>query len=199
MPPGPSRGERHARLQSAGMPRLAAFLRGMNLGRRRLANAELRRHVEALGFLDVATFRASGNVILGAPDGASLAEVAQRLEAGLGEALAYDVPVFARSAEQVRAIAACAPFEAGALAASQGKLQVMLLERAPGAAVRRRALALATDEDLLAIEGSELYWLPAGRMVDSALDLGALAQLVGPATQRTKGTIELIAARHFAD
>ena len=29
-------------------------------------------------------------------------------------------------------------------------------------------LALATDEDLLAIEGRELYWLPSGGMLDSS-------------------------------
>jgi uncharacterized protein (DUF1697 family) len=121
------------------MLRLTAFLRGMNLGRRRISNADLRRHVEALGFVDVATFRASGNVILTAPDDDALDEVARRLETGLGNALAYDVPVFARSAEQMRAIAALQPFTAGEVAASKGKPQVMLLAQAPKAAARRAA------------------------------------------------------------
>ncbi|HZV75628.1 MAG TPA: DUF1697 domain-containing protein [Conexibacter sp.] len=181
------------------MQRCAAFLRGMNLGRRRITNDDLRVQVEALGFEDVRTFRASGNVILSAPADASIADVAQRLEAGLGEALAYDVPVFARSAEQLRAIAAFAPFEADAVAASNGKLQVMLLTAAPAAAARKEALALATATDRLAIEGTELYWLPSGGLLESPLDLKALAQLVGPTTTRTKGTIDLIAAKHFAD
>jgi uncharacterized protein (DUF1697 family) len=180
------------------MPRCAAFLRGMNLGRRRIANDDLRAHVEALGFADVATFRASGNVILSAPDSASIADVAERLEAGLGAALAYDVPVFARSAEQMRAMAASMPFEADALAASKGKLQVVLLTAAPSAAARRRALALAPDGDRFAFDGTELYWLPSGGLADTQLDLKALAKVLGPATVRTKGTIELIAAKHFA-
>jgi uncharacterized protein (DUF1697 family) len=188
---------RARRYAAPGMPRCAAFLRGMNLGRRRISNDELRRHVERLGFAGVATFRASGNVILDAPASASIADVARRLEAGLTTALAYDVPVFARSAEQVRAIAACAPFEADALAAAKGKLQVILLREALGAAARRRALALATDEDRLAVAGAELFWLPSGGLADSPLDLKALARVVGPCTVRTKGTIELIAARHF--
>ena len=46
------------------MERYVAFLRGMNLGKRRIKNEELRREFEALGFEDVATFRASGNVDL---------------------------------------------------------------------------------------------------------------------------------------
>lgn len=181
------------------MQRCAAFLRGMNLGRRRIANDDLRAHVEGLGFEDVATFRASGNVILSAPDDEPIADVAARLETGLGRALDYDVPVFARSAEQVRAIAAFTRFDARAAAASKGKLQVVLLHDAPSAAVKRKALALASEEDRLAIEGRELYWLPSGGMADSQLDLKALAKLVGPTTIRTMGTIELIAAKYFAD
>lgn len=180
------------------MPRYAAFLRGMNLGRRRIQNADLARHVEALGFTEVATFRASGNVVFSAHEDEPLAALAQRLEAGLSEALAYDVPVFARDAEQVRAIAAHAPFAPGELAAAKGKLQVVLLHDAPSAAARRAALALAPPGDRFAFADRELYWLPAGGLADSQLDLPALARVVGPTTVRTKGTIELIAARWLA-
>jgi len=37
------------------MPTHAAFLKGMNLGNRRLTNEELRGHFEAIGMSDVAT------------------------------------------------------------------------------------------------------------------------------------------------
>ncbi|HET6448967.1 MAG TPA: DUF1697 domain-containing protein [Conexibacter sp.] len=179
------------------MSRYAAFLRGMNLGRRRIANDDLRAHVEALGFTDVATFRASGNVILSDPDGAPIAEVAQRLEHGLREALAYDVPVFAREAEQMRAMAALAPFSPDELAASQGKPQVVLLHEAPNAAARRAAHALAPAGDRFVFEGSELHWLPSVGLSDTELDLKLLAKALGPTTVRTKGTIELIATKWF--
>ena len=36
-------------------------------------------------------------------------------------------------------------------------------------------------------------------MLDSALDLKAIERLLGVMTVRTKGTIEQIAERHFAD
>ena len=45
------------------MPRYVAFLRVINLGRRRPAMSELRDHFEALGFAKVGTFISSGNVI----------------------------------------------------------------------------------------------------------------------------------------
>ena len=45
------------------MERCVAFLRGMNLGGRRIKNEQLRAEFEALGYADVGTFRASGNVL----------------------------------------------------------------------------------------------------------------------------------------
>jgi uncharacterized protein (DUF1697 family) len=179
------------------MARHAAFLRGINLGGRRVSNAELRAAVEGLGFEGVATFRASGNVVFDAPAGDTADGLVARLEAGLAEALGYEVPVFLRSAAEVRRIAAHAPFEAPALEASEGKLQVSLLLRKPPAAAGRAVLAMSTDADRLAIAGRELYWLPSGRMSDSELDLKAVEAALGPTTMRTMGTIEQIAAKHF--
>jgi uncharacterized protein (DUF1697 family) len=178
------------------MARHVAFLRGMNLGGRRISNADLRAHVEALGFDEVAIFRASGNVVVDAPARQSPQRVAERIEQGLEAALGYAVPVFLRTAAQVEAIAAAQPFDADMVAAAEGKIQVSLLGAAPSAAVRKQALVHASDEDRLALDGTELYWLPRGRMVESALDLKALDKLLGPSTMRTKGTIELLAAKH---
>jgi uncharacterized protein (DUF1697 family) len=45
------------------MPRYAAFLRGINLGGRRLKMDESRRHFEAVDVENVSTFIASGKVV----------------------------------------------------------------------------------------------------------------------------------------
>lgn len=178
------------------MNRYVAFLRGMNLGGRRITNEDLRSHFEALECEGVATFRASGNVIFAA-DGESPAKLTARLEDGLADALGYEVPVFLRSAKELLAVAAHEPFEAKALNASTGKLQIALLTKKPTAEAGKRAFALSTEADRLAVEGRELYWLPQGRMSDSELDLKALATILGPMTIRTKGTIDQLAAKHF--
>jgi uncharacterized protein (DUF1697 family) len=180
------------------MPRYVAFLRGMNLGNRRIKNDELRALFEGFEFDEVATFRASGNVVFTASDGSEKA-LAERIEAGLGEGLGYEVPVFLRSCAEVGEIAAREPFDLKRVRESGGKLQVSLLYKPPAAKARRDVLALATEEDLLAIEGRELYWLPSGGLLDSKLDLKAIDALVGPDTRRTMGTIEQIAAKHCAD
>jgi len=180
------------------MPRYVAFLRGMNLGGRRISNDDLRQAFEALGLTDVATFRASGNVIFDGPEGVEGADVSAKIEAGLAESLGYEVPVFLRSCEQVAKIASREPFPAAEVEASAGKLQVALLPDAPGKLVRNDALGIATDEDRLAIEGSELYWLPSGGISEADLDLKTLESDLGPWTMRTMGTVRRIAAEHCA-
>lgn len=178
------------------MARYVAFLRGMNLGSRRLKNPELVAEFERLGFEEVATFRASGNVVFAPGGRAGEATLTKKIEAGLADGLGYDVPVFLRSAAEVAAIAAQAPFAAKAVAGSKGKLQVSLLAQAPSAKAGKSVLALATEEDRLAIEGRELYWLPSGGLLESNLDLKAIEKALGRDTRRTMGTIEQIAAKH---
>ena len=181
-----------------GMERYVAFLRGMNLGGRRIKNEELRAEFEALGFADVATFRASGNVVFAAAKKAE-GTLAKTLERGLGEALGYEVPVFLRSCAEVAEIAAQRPFGANRVASSQGKLQVSLLAKKPSAAAQKKVLALAGDDDLLAFAGRELFWLPSGGLLESDLDLKAIEAALGKDTRRTMGTIEQIAAKHCCD
>jgi uncharacterized protein (DUF1697 family) len=179
------------------MASYAAFLRGMNIGGRRLANDELRAHFGAMGFAEVATFRASGNVVFAA-DAQPPEAVRERIESGLAAALGYTVPTFVRTAAEVRAVAAATPFESERLRGSAGKLQVGFLSEPASSQARADALALAGETDGLVFDGRELYWLPAGGVLDSALDMTVLARLLGAMTIRTKGTIELIAAKHLA-
>ena len=73
------------------MERYVAFLRGMNLGNRRIKNPELAAEFDQLGLLEVATFRASGNVVFGAAGGESRAALAERIETGLLAGLGCEV------------------------------------------------------------------------------------------------------------
>ena len=179
------------------MARHSVFLRGINVGNRRVKNDALRAAVEASGFEDVAIFRASGNVVLEA-GGASAAKITEALETGLERELGYEVRCFVRSGAQVRAIAAHRPFSPKQIAASKGKLQVSLLAKKPAKAVREEVVALSTDDDLLAFDGRELYWLPKGGTQESTLGQERLAQIFGTATTRTQGTIQAIAAKYFS-
>ena len=174
--------------------KLAAFLRGMNLGNRRISNADLRAEFESLGFESVATFRASGNVVFDAPR-ESKPKLIERIEAGLREGLGYAVPTVLRTAAEIGEIVGREPFSPAEIAASKGKLQVSLLASPPSAAARRAVLAHATDDDRLAFGSAELFWLPSGGMSDSDLDLKAIGKHLGLATTRTMGTIDQLHAK----
>lgn len=182
---------------STATPTHAAFLRGMNLGKRRITNDELCAHFESMGFGAVAAFLASGNVVFAAPEVADEAALARRIEDGLRAALDYEVPTYVRSAAEVRALAAPRPFPAGTVESSEGKLQIALLAGPPATADRSAVLEHASVEDRLAFGERELYWLPAGPMSQSELDWRALERLLGPTTVRTARTFERLAAKYF--
>jgi uncharacterized protein (DUF1697 family) len=178
------------------MSEYAAFLRGINVGGHRISSVDLCARFEELGFAEVSTFRASGNVIFADTDEPP-AEIAQRIEHGLAAALGYDVPSFLRTAKEVRKIAIHQPFDKPLVDASKGKLQVAMLSARPTARARKQVLALASDEDRLAFGDRELYWLPSGGMLDSELDLKAIGKLLGLTTTRTKNTVEQLATQYF--
>ncbi len=179
------------------MSRYAAFLRGVNLGSRRKAgSAELRSCLEGAGLDDVQTFRNSGNVVFDTGR-ESRARLTERIEQALADALGFDVDVFLRTGQEVRAIAEHKPFPAKLVAASEGKLQVSMLGAKPSAAARKRVLGLATKGDRLSFSERELYWLPSGGIRDSPLNSKTLEEHVGSSTMRTKGTVEVLVRKYF--
>jgi uncharacterized protein (DUF1697 family) len=167
--------------------RYAAFLRAINVGGRRITGPDLCAPFTAMGFGDARSFRASGNVVFDAPRKPSESS----LEAGLEEALGYEVITFVRGPAEMARLAEGEPFEPGA------KYHVVFLKALPSPAKQRSVLALGTEDDKLAWGARELFWRPRGRMTDSELDLKAVEKLIGPNTMRTNGTVEQIAAKYF--
>jgi uncharacterized protein (DUF1697 family) len=179
------------------MTRYAAFLRAVNLGSTNKASKEaLEEAFEGAGLEDVATFRTSGNVVFSCGR-ESEAKLTARIEKGLRDGLGFEVPVYLRSEKQMLAIAGATPFTKKELARTAGRIQVCLLPKKPTAAVQKKVLELATDDDLLAFGDRDLFWLPKEGLMGSELDTKAAAKLTGPQTVRTMGTIEAIAKKFF--
>jgi uncharacterized protein (DUF1697 family) len=103
--------------------RYAAFLRGVNLGKRTVRSAELRAAFEALGFENVKTLLASGNVLFDAKSGKGLKE---RIEAGLEAQFGFSIGTVLRSLDELRAMASANPF--GREEGEDAKLHVMLFD-----------------------------------------------------------------------
>ncbi len=140
------------------MPHYLAFLRGINLGRRRVKMETLRAHFGDLDFTGVETFIASGNVIFSAParDAAKLeTEIAAHLEKSLG----YPVDTFVRTRAEVAAIAVHRPFDQALMSDPANTIHVGFLARALTAGQRRGLAACRTPHDEFHVDGREYYWL----------------------------------------
>src|SRR5690348_12613948 len=104
-----------------------AFLRGINLGKRRPEMSELRALFRKMKFTDVATFIASGNVIF-ASKVADSRRVEAIIEAHLKQALGYEVDTFVRTREEVAAVVAFRPFPKADLENSAHTLYAIFLK-----------------------------------------------------------------------
>ncbi|MBX3593597.1 DUF1697 domain-containing protein [Sphingomonas sp.] len=89
--------------------RWAAMLRGINLGKRQLKSAELKGVVEGLGFTDVRTLLASGNVVFTAP-GRDAAGLEAEIHHALKEETGLESEVFVRTKDQLDAVVAANPY-----------------------------------------------------------------------------------------
>lgn len=86
-----------------------ALLRGVNVGGTNLVKtAEPRAAFEELGFADVATYIASGNVLFRAPR-QKLAELAARLESELSSRFGLELKVVVLTEARLRAVIEAAP------------------------------------------------------------------------------------------
>src|SRR6185503_5768579 len=91
------------------MPKYIAFLRAINVGGHLVKMDRLRVLFEELGFANVETFIASGNVIFDSPS-RSPSTLEKKVAAHLERSLGYPVATFIRSVSELVAIAAHVPF-----------------------------------------------------------------------------------------
>ena len=90
------------------MTAYVALLRGVNLGKRQLKMADLRRLATKIGLDDATTYIASGNLLFRSSKGEQALKSA--LEAALAEHMGARVGVMVRTAEQLSGVVAANPF-----------------------------------------------------------------------------------------
>lgn len=146
------------------MPRYVALLRAINVGGHVVKMDRLRTLFGELGFTNVETFIASGNVLFDATS-RSPAALERRIEAHLHSALGYDVATFLRTGDELAAIAELNPFESEA--GDARTVYVAFLREAPPASYVDRLMGFRSDVDDFRVVGRESYWATSGRMSDS--------------------------------
>lgn len=148
----------------------------------------IRAVFSALGFDNVSTWIASGNVIFDTDGPVDVPVV----EAALGDAIGFEVPVFARSGAEVREVAAARPFGDVDMSA----VEISFLAAVPSAAAAADVVARATPKDRLALERTELYWLHDPTLGDSEHSEAKVAAILGMATtRRAWRTVQAIVER----
>lgn len=177
------------------MHRYIAFLRAINVGGRNIKMDQLRSHFETLGYADVASFIASGNVIFSTHE-REPALLQQEIEAHLLQVLGYEVAAFLRTPARVAAIAGHPPIAAHDVAAA-GALNVGLLHAPLSSEQQAVVQNLTTDIDRFFIHACEIYWLCTTKQSESTFSNAVLEKALGvPATFRTIRTFARLPAKY---
>jgi uncharacterized protein (DUF1697 family) len=150
-----------------------AFLRAVNLGKRRVNMPRLAELVRDLGFDDVWTHINSGNVVFEATG--ARASIERTLESALERDLAFEVTTFVRTATELRRVLARGPFRV----APSDTYFVTFLKDAPAKSQAQALKALSNDFDTLVVEGRDVHWRMHGRSTDTRLPAKAWDGIVG--------------------
>ena len=173
------------------MIRYAAFLRAINVGKRRVTMEAIRTILAGEGLVDVATHLASGNVWFSArTDTAEMFEA--RIEEALERALGYQVETFVRTLPELETVITDVPFSDDDVASAHG-LMINFLKRAPDDSVVDQIEAASTGTDEFLVGDRVLYWLRRTPESDPRLSKLVEQAVAEPMTGRTIRTVKRMA------
>jgi uncharacterized protein (DUF1697 family) len=158
--------------------------------------SQLRELFEKLGFDEVKTFIASGNVVFSSKvkDTSQLeSRIAKHLEASLG----YEVDTFVRTAEEVATIGSAKVFpEDGQMGVT---IHVGFFKQKLAPEVARKFAAVYSDDDQFRVIGREYHWLCRVRTSDSKIwtrpEIKALR--LPTSTMRNMTSVRKLIAQHI--
>ncbi len=170
------------------MSRHVAFLRAINVGGHSVKMEQLETLFAELGFADVGSFLASGNLLFASRRVSAIA-LEQRIEIRLEAALGFPVATFLRSEAELAELLEQLPFTAAEQAAATA-INIGLLRQAPEPPVVKRLLALQDKNDQIRVFGSAFCWLCQGKQSDSKLANATFEKAIGgPTTLRGINTL----------
>src|SRR5579885_1276065 len=159
-----------------------AFLRAVNLGKRRVPMARVVELAEGLGYRDVSTYVNSGNVVFDATGAREKLE--HGFESALEDDLGFEVTTFVRTATELRRTMGREPFALGA----GDTYFVTFLKDRPSAAQAKALEALSNDFDTLVVDGRDVHWLMRGKSTETTLATKAWDDIVGHHRSTSRNT-----------
>jgi len=140
------------------MPKYFAFLRAINVGGHIVKMDHLRTLFEELGFNNVETFIASGNVIFDAKT-TNNKTLERKIEKHLEKSLGYEVATFVRSVDELSAVAAYTAFPEKEVSTDGNTLFVCFVNDKPSSEGAKKLLSQASEVDGFHVNEREVYWL----------------------------------------
>ncbi len=177
------------------MLRFIAFLRAINVGGGRTVKMmSLRRVFESLGFSEVTTFIASGNVVFETTT-KNTGMLEKKIERSLREVLGYPVATFVRTDAELAEIANYNPFRQSK-SDTAGEFNIIFLANPLDAKSSQKVMALNTDTDEFRVHRREIYWLRRKKS-NSTFSTVPLGQTLSALfTIRSSKTIKKIAVKY---
>ena len=173
----------------ADLKRYVALLRAINVGGRNMKMDRLRETFLGIGFENVTTFIASGNVLFDADLVTSPDVLAVTIEQAVLSNFGFVSEAFLRNARAMTPIAARRPCEGRWGTVGYGSY-VGFLKRAADPGGLERLANLATENDEFEIVDRELYWLSYVKTSESKITPAKLEKALGqPTTLRNLNTI----------
>lgn len=173
--------------------RCVALLRGVNVGTaKRVAMADLRSVVEALGYGDVRTLLNSGNVVFTLPRAGSFGDAGTRIEKAIATRLRVETRVTVLKGKDV--VAAVSDNPLASVADDPSRLLLMASPDSKALAQLKPLLKVRWTPEALALGPRVAYLWCAGGVVDSRLWAAANRQLGDTGTARNLATMTKLAA-----
>jgi uncharacterized protein (DUF1697 family) len=171
----------------------AAMLRGINLGKRQLKSAELKAVVEGMGFTEVKTILASGNVVFEAGD-AEPEALEHDLHAALEKATGLKSEVFVRNRAELAALIDANPFPDEARERPSFLVVSFHRDSVDQAAIDRLAASYDGPERMVVV-GRELFTdFPDGQGRSNLIPVLQKAKLSQANTGRNWNTVQKLLA-----
>jgi uncharacterized protein (DUF1697 family) len=177
------------------MSKHIAFLRAINVGGHNVKMDSLRQFFESLGFSNVETFIASGNVIFESKT-ANSKSLEKKIENKLHKELGYEVATFIRTNAELAGIARYKPFPQPKLDAALALNIGFLAEPLDESAVQK-LMALKTNIDDFHVHEREIYWLCQKKQSDSKISNVVIEKILGlKTTLRGVNTINKMSEKY---
>lgn len=158
------------------------FLRAINVGGHTVKMGVLKQIFESLGFLNILTYLASGNIGFETTD-TNTKELEKTIEKKLLSSLGFDVATFLRTEPELVNIVQFKAFPEAVLK-SAVSVNVAFLKDPIDAGPKQKIFALATPTDEFNVNGREVYWLVRTLQHESSFSNAVLEK-----TLRIKSTI----------